>query len=197
MSTHALYRHYDADLRLLYVGITNNPGRRWEQHRDKEWWEEVANTKIERYPDRESVLQAERRAIETERPWWNIIGNGEVLEYRTRLEEAAAAVGQAWFREGMSEGFIRGLIPSCREAFLWARDAQFHDYTLSAEPAGWKPMHERIREFYRAGSSESHWATHGTHAAQILYVTSDEHEVEFIDLKREASFVESDLEGRF
>lgn len=34
-----LYRFYDAGESLLYIGITNNPGRRLEQHSaTKSWW---------------------------------------------------------------------------------------------------------------------------------------------------------------
>jgi hypothetical protein len=37
-----LYRFYDADMRLLYVGVTWNPFDRWTFHRrTKPWWESV------------------------------------------------------------------------------------------------------------------------------------------------------------
>lgn len=69
---HALYRFFDASGDLLYIGITLNPAGRWKQHReDKPWWEEVADITIETYPDRPSVLEAERKAIITERPRYN------------------------------------------------------------------------------------------------------------------------------
>ena len=68
----ALYRFYDRDGRLLYVGITDNPRRRDEQHgATKAWWREVATKRIEWLPSREAALAAERLAIETENPLWN------------------------------------------------------------------------------------------------------------------------------
>lgn len=73
MTTHALYRFFDAGGDLLYIGITNDPGRRWGRHAsDKPWWQEVDRIEIERHPDRESVLTAERKAIREEHPRYNV-----------------------------------------------------------------------------------------------------------------------------
>lgn len=80
----ALYRHYDATGRLLYVGITNNPGSRWKGHRDKPWWLYVDTTRIERFGSRAEVEAAEAAAIKAERPWWNITHNDSMLGYRNR-----------------------------------------------------------------------------------------------------------------
>lgn len=73
MIDHALYRFFDATGQLLYVGLTSDPGRRMGQHRvEKPWWSEVANVTIQTYPDRESVAAAERAAIRTETPRYNV-----------------------------------------------------------------------------------------------------------------------------
>lgn len=77
MILHTLYRFHAADEDLLYVGITNDPGRRFGQHKyDKEWWLNVARIDMQHFPDRKSLIEAERRAIETERPRHNIRMNG-------------------------------------------------------------------------------------------------------------------------
>ncbi len=74
---HVLYRFYDANDALLYVGITCNPTRRMEKHRgEKPWWTQVARISLEQYGDRQSVLAAERAAIGAERPLHNIRMNG-------------------------------------------------------------------------------------------------------------------------
>lgn len=74
---HALYRFFDATGALLYVGITNNPARRFMQHGvDREWWHEVETIRMQRFDDRESVLAAEREAIKAERPRYNILHAG-------------------------------------------------------------------------------------------------------------------------
>ena len=71
-----LYRMYNADDQLLYVGITQQQVVRFHQHaREKLWWPEVTQIWVEHYPDRPSVIEAERLAIQTERPRYNIVGN--------------------------------------------------------------------------------------------------------------------------
>ena len=70
---HSLYRFYGDDGALLYVGISANPAARFARHSDdKAWWEEVRGIGMEPYPDRDSVLAAEARAIEVERPRYNL-----------------------------------------------------------------------------------------------------------------------------
>jgi hypothetical protein len=70
-----LYRLYNRAGSLLYVGITDNVFRRWKEHsRDKPWWTEVHKFTQDWYPDRASVEAAERHAITTERPSYNVIG---------------------------------------------------------------------------------------------------------------------------
>lgn len=67
--THALYRFYDRHGALLYIGLTNDPGRRWQRHSETQpWWYDVARIDIETHPSREAVRAAERAAIQTERP---------------------------------------------------------------------------------------------------------------------------------
>lgn len=79
MSTtlHTLYRFYDASDQLLYVGITNDPPRRFSKHRDdKAWWTGVARIDLEMHQTRHELAAAERAAIESERPLHNIRMNG-------------------------------------------------------------------------------------------------------------------------
>ena len=73
---HALYRFYDTDGQLLYVGITLDPGTRWKTHsKDKPWWLEVANVTVEVHSSRGAVIEAERAAIIAEHPKHNIQHN--------------------------------------------------------------------------------------------------------------------------
>jgi len=69
-----LYRLYNKGGALLYVGITDNPFRRWKEHsKEKPWWPEVHTFTQDWFPDRTSVELAERRAIASEGPAYNII----------------------------------------------------------------------------------------------------------------------------
>lgn len=71
---HVLYRFYSATGQLLYVGITMNPPQRFKAHRDsKDWWPEVAGISIEHYASRTDLANAERRAIQVERPLHNVV----------------------------------------------------------------------------------------------------------------------------
>lgn len=89
MSVFTLYRFYDADDTLLYVGLSINPGKRFERHKaDKEWWTEVARIDMEQFPDIDALRTGERTAIQSERPRHNI-----------RMAETAPHVSNAKKRE--------------------------------------------------------------------------------------------------
>lgn len=73
-----LYRFYDTNQRLLYIGISLNAATRAAQHRtEKPWWTDVAHMRIEHLDvtSRAEALDIERRAIQTERPLHNIVHN--------------------------------------------------------------------------------------------------------------------------
>jgi len=68
----ALYRHWDVDGNLLYVGISLSAVHRLTQHkRDSHWHDQIANMTIEWFETREEALEAERTAIQLERPIFN------------------------------------------------------------------------------------------------------------------------------
>ena len=69
----ALYRHFDAEGILLYIGIALSPVQRLRKHRDEStWFDRIASITIERFPTREEAKQAESVAIKSERPLFNI-----------------------------------------------------------------------------------------------------------------------------
>jgi hypothetical protein len=83
----ALYRWFDWDDRLLYVGITRTLAARQEAHAKASSWSRFAvNCTVERYPNRDAVELAERYAIEEERPLFNHVHN-DTPEARERLVE--------------------------------------------------------------------------------------------------------------
>lgn len=68
----ALYRLYGDDDFLLYVGISNNPERRWYQHSIyQRWWPAVVHKEVVWHDDRAAALAAEEQVIQTERPPYN------------------------------------------------------------------------------------------------------------------------------
>lgn len=66
----AVYRCYDADDRLLYVGVSNKPETRVKIHKGQgaKWAQRVARVDHEWYDNRCDALIAERRATLTEHP---------------------------------------------------------------------------------------------------------------------------------
>lgn len=68
-----LYRLFDENGVLPYVGIAGNPGRRLEQHaKTKRWWDEVETVRLKHFPSRAAAVDAEGKAIRAERPRHNI-----------------------------------------------------------------------------------------------------------------------------
>lgn len=68
-----LYRHFNSNGELLYVGRSLNAVARQVSHKNKaEWWDEVSRIEIERFPNEVDVRAAERSAVETENPKFNV-----------------------------------------------------------------------------------------------------------------------------
>ena len=73
MSSQNLYRHFDANGVLLYVGISINAVNRLSQHKDvSSWFNDISSVTIEKFNTREEVLEAEKIAIRKENPIHNI-----------------------------------------------------------------------------------------------------------------------------
>ncbi len=71
----ALYRHFDAEGLLLYVGVSLRPLGRLCEHRDSSHWvRSIARVTMEWFDSRPEALAAELRAIQTEGPAHNIAG---------------------------------------------------------------------------------------------------------------------------
>lgn len=68
----ALYKLYDEEGVLIYVGISNLPHHRWSEHAgSKPWWHEVAERGIEWFDTRVEAELAEAQCISTYRPRYN------------------------------------------------------------------------------------------------------------------------------
>ena len=66
-----LYRFFDADKALLYIGVTTNPGHRWQVHRGNRWWWSIRFVSLEPV-DPATRLHAEQAAIRAEKPRFNV-----------------------------------------------------------------------------------------------------------------------------
>lgn len=74
MSDTYVYRAFDQDGRLLYVGMTGNLANRWAEHRTGSLWSSLmAGYRIVGpFATREAAARYERQAIQTEQPAYNI-----------------------------------------------------------------------------------------------------------------------------
>lgn len=71
----AVYRHFDSDGVLLYVGISVKPGmRRMEHARHSAFMEFATRETVEWFDNEPDALNAERAAIRAERPLFNRVG---------------------------------------------------------------------------------------------------------------------------
>lgn len=71
-----LYRYYDGQDVLLYVGITANMPSRFGSHEtDSTWMDFAVRSTIERFTNRDDALAAEKAAIEEHAPLFNVEHN--------------------------------------------------------------------------------------------------------------------------
>lgn len=69
---HILYRLYSVTDELLYVGRTMSPRGRFHEHSKHDRWNEVATIRLQHFIDAGALDAAEREAIRTENPLWNV-----------------------------------------------------------------------------------------------------------------------------
>lgn len=102
-----LYRHFDKDDVLLYVGISLSAVNRTAQHvHQSDWAKFIARIEIETYPSRDAALAAEREAILAEHPVFNTVHNGGRKGYvgEEPIVNGAARDRTAAFRPPIEEG---------------------------------------------------------------------------------------------
>lgn len=118
MTRTALYRHYNADGALLYVGISNSPIYRLRQHEASAWFFNISNVSIEWHATERAARAAERKAIAVERPLHNRAHNptGDVGAF-------IGAVGREEFsrRLRIGQSRISNVIAMGKMPCRWAR----------------------------------------------------------------------------
>ena len=92
MTCCTLYRHYNAEDELLYVGITFRGEKRMREHaKTQTWWKEVAYTRYDHNFSSLAELEiAETAAIRCEEPRYN------KKRYQPRLYKSDQEKRQEW-----------------------------------------------------------------------------------------------------
>ncbi|SES03863.1 GIY-YIG nuclease family protein [Streptomyces qinglanensis] len=80
----AVYRLWDSEGNLLYIGSAYDPDHRCQAHRQQPWWPAVTRRTEEWHAGRRNAYIAELEAIAKERPTHNLMGT---LEYQTPSTE--------------------------------------------------------------------------------------------------------------
>lgn len=87
----SLYRHYDYDSKLLYVGISLNALNRLNQHENSsEWYYQISRVEIEHYATLAAALKAEKTAIINELPIYNVTHNKNRARKVTKISPEVA-----------------------------------------------------------------------------------------------------------
>lgn len=133
----ALYRLYDADDELLYVGITKNTAQRWKQHKQlKSWWSRVARRDVAWLDSRPDALLAEHRAIVAEHPLHNSPNDPQgwlpgIKRPRPADMPPALAAELRDTQQALTEGTLR-LRLERQQAVMKARAAGWSKYKIAA-----------------------------------------------------------------
>lgn len=107
--TASLYRIFNEEWDLLYVGVSNSVIRRLDEHVwEQPWSEEISMIHVEHFENRREAVDAERRAILADQPKYNRAhashheamrrccakqGAAEVIPDRLGMVEIAQALG--------------------------------------------------------------------------------------------------------
>jgi predicted GIY-YIG superfamily endonuclease len=89
---HAVYRMFGHAGQLIYVGMTGKAGQRFGDHSSKRWFPQVSTITLEWHATHAQAVLAEKRAITTERPRYNVVGTPRLAVGRRGQPVAAKPV---------------------------------------------------------------------------------------------------------
>jgi predicted GIY-YIG superfamily endonuclease len=105
-----LYKFYNENKELLYVGITSQKDNRWSQHKaSKPWWKEHKYVVSDHYDTREEASAAEEQSIKLEKPKYNIKHNEGNLDFVVAAFNQNTYQGQSLLFELLSQRWLMGV----------------------------------------------------------------------------------------
>ena len=112
-----LYRYFDKNRTLLYIGMTNNFDQREASHRRyAKWWKSAGTKTIKKYRNQKCAEQAEIDAIAKESPMFNVTGNGQLLNRKDSepFDHICKRCGHKW----RPRTLLVKACPSCK-SYRW------------------------------------------------------------------------------
>src|SRR5271169_4755187 len=89
----ALYRAFDVNETLLYVGVSANPFSRIRTHKSQSrWWKKAVKITLDHFRTKESARRAESLAIKAESPKYNL--RSRPGERRNRIKRIPGEMNQ-------------------------------------------------------------------------------------------------------
>ena len=112
-----LYRQFDRDGTLLYVGVSLSAEARRSRHKrvKARWFDQIALIEVETFSTREAALAAETAAIATEKPAFNKIGQPR----ESLADRKAALFAGPWRRRAWAWRDGRILVTDMATAIGW------------------------------------------------------------------------------
>lgn len=177
---HALYRFFNAEGALLYVGISVNLPSRLSAHiNEKEWWHEVVQVTVEMLPDRGAALKAEKLAIGAERPLYNIQHNTSLQKFTGSSGVLDGGALTHWTFESLRSGHER----TCPLWLAWQVNgsSMSDDYYVEEMPArylyqAWRNSYARdplAEEHFGPGAISISWYVEGPGICEFAPTAGD------------------------
>jgi hypothetical protein len=157
----AVYRFYDADVRLLYVGITYDLGGRFREHeRGAAWWKHQRSALIMWRPTRAEALAEELDAVQHEKPLWNVSGTSAMPRppRRSRAKADAPRRRKEPARPSNLYRLVEGILGTPLADYVSARRATDSWRTMArdlTERTGQNVTHETLRGWFAGRIKET------------------------------------------
>lgn len=138
----AMYRIRGEADALLYIGVSDDFGRRWKQHAKKQpWWHEMRSLSVDCwYESRPEAEAAEAAAIKAEQPKYNKTHNVPVLAAPSAGRPAHAVEGDKFLGYRIRElRQARGMSQATLAQKMTQLDWPWHQATVYRTEAGNRP----------------------------------------------------------
>lgn len=121
----AVYRLWDTDGNLLYIGSAYDPDHRCKSHQKKPWWPEVASRTEEWHSNRGTAYVEELKAIAVEQSKYNEMGTpGYVVPQTEKLKQRNALARPRSLLLRQADELRRDISSAATEAGYPYRQAQ-------------------------------------------------------------------------